>query len=168
MPRPAAPFALTPSDLITLQGRMRKCTLGSVLVERVRILLLLADGMTPKVLSAQLQITRQTVFKWRKRSPEAGIEGLNDLPRSGQTLKLWPDKVNEIFTLTTQRVPKEATHWSVRLMAKYTQVTTWQVRQVWAASNLKSHRLKTFKMSNDPHFCRQGNRRDRALFEPAG
>ncbi|EXF94151.1 hypothetical protein HK44_008875 [Pseudomonas fluorescens HK44] len=28
---------------------------------------------------------------------------------------------------------QEATHWSVRLMAKYAQVSTWQVRQVWAA-----------------------------------
>ncbi len=29
----------------------------------------------------------------------------------------------------------------------------WQVRQVWAASDLKPHRLKTFKISNDPHFA---------------
>ena len=38
-------------------------------------------------------------------------------------------------------------------MAKYARVTTWQVRQVWAASDLKPHRLKTFKISNDPHFA---------------
>ena len=127
--------------------------LGQALVERARILLLLADGMTPKVVSAQLQITRPTVFKWRKHYLEAGIEGLNDLPRSGQPLKLGPDKINEILTLTIQRVPKEATHWSVRLMAKYAQVTTWQVRQVWAAYDLKPYRLKTFKISSDPHFA---------------
>jgi hypothetical protein len=78
---------------------------------------------------------------------------LSDLPRSGQPLKLGPDKINEILTLTTRRVPQEATHWSVRLMAKYARVTTWQVRQVWAASDLKPHRLKTFKISNDPHFA---------------
>jgi transposase len=109
--------------------------------------------MTPKAVSDQLQVTRPTVFKWRKRYLEAGIEGLKDLPRSGQPLKLGPDKLNEILTLTTHRVPKEATHWSVRLMAKYARVTTWQVRQVWAASDLKPHRLKTFKISNDPHFA---------------
>lgn len=38
-------------------------------------------------------------------------------------------------------------------MAKYARVTTLQVRQVWAASDLKSHRPKTFKISNDPHFA---------------
>ncbi|AKA86391.1 Mobile element protein [Pseudomonas synxantha] len=101
----------------------------------------------------QLQITPPTVFKWRKRYLESGIEGLSSLARSGQPLKLDAEKVKEILTLTTQRVPKEATHWSVRLMAKYARVTTWQVRQIWAASDLKPHRLKTFKTSNDPHFA---------------
>lgn len=38
-------------------------------------------------------------------------------------------------------------------MAKYARVTTWQVRQVWAAFDLKPHRLKTFKISSDPHFA---------------
>jgi len=113
---------------------------------------LLADGLTPKDVSHQLQISAPVVFKWRKRYLEAGLEGLNDLPRSGQPRKLSTQKMKEILTLTTQRVPREATHWSVRLMAKYAAVTTWQVRQVWAASDLKPHRLKTFKISNDPHF----------------
>ena len=153
MARPTFPFALTPSDLIALQGWLRMSTLEQSLAQRARILLLLADGLTPKAVSEQLQVTPPTVFKWRKRYLEAGIEGLSDLPRSGQPLKLGPDKINEILTLTTRRVPQEATHWSVRLMAKYARVTTWQVRQVWAASDLKPHRLKTFKISNDPHFA---------------
>lgn len=142
-----------PSDLIALQGWLRMSTLEQSLAQRARILLLLADGLTPKAVSEQLQVTPPTVFKWRKRYLEAGIEGLSDLPRSGQPLKLGPDKINEILTLTTRRVPQEAAHWSVRLMAKYARVTTWQVRQVWAASDLKPHRLKTFKISNDPHFA---------------
>lgn len=147
------PFALMPSDLIALQGWLRMSTLEQSLAQRARILLLLADGLTPKAVSEQLQVTPPTVFKWRKRYLEAGIEGLSDMPRSGQPLKLGPDKINEILTLTTRRVPQQATHWSVRLMAKYARVTTWQVRQVWAASDLKPYRLKTFKISNDPHFA---------------
>lgn len=128
-------------------------TLEQSLGQRARILLLLAKGMTPMTICGQLQITSPTVFKWRKRYLESGIEGLSDLPHSGQPLKLGAEKVKEILTLTTQRVPKEATHCSVRLMAKYARVTTWQVRQIWAASDLKPHRLKTFKISNDPHFA---------------
>jgi transposase len=37
-------------------------------------------------------------------------------------------------------------------MAKYAGVTTWQVRQIWQAADLKPHRLRTFKISNDPDF----------------
>lgn len=40
-----------------------------------------------------------------------------------------------------------------RLMAKCAGVSTWQVEQVWKAADLKPHRLKVFKISNDPNFA---------------
>ena len=55
--------------------------------------------------------------------------------------------------MTVESIPHEATHWSVRLMAKAASITTWQVRQIWQAADLKPHRLKTFKISNDPQFA---------------
>lgn len=67
-------------------------TLEQSLALRAHILLLLSDGLTPKVLSEQLQVTPPTVFKWRKRYLEEGVEGLSDLPRSGQPLKLGAEK----------------------------------------------------------------------------
>jgi transposase-like protein len=79
------PFALMPSDLIALQGWLRMSTLEQSLAQRARILLLLADGLTPKAVSEQLQVTPPTVFKWRKRYLEAGIEGLSDLSAAPAT-----------------------------------------------------------------------------------
>ena len=38
-------------------------------------------------------------------------------------------------------------------MSQYAQISTWQVRQIWDAADLKPHRLKTFKISNDPQFA---------------
>ena len=37
-------------------------------------------------------------------------------------------------------------------MAKHAGVTCWQFQQIWKAADLKPHRLKTFKISNDPEF----------------
>ena len=37
-------------------------------------------------------------------------------------------------------------------MARYAEVTPWQVRQIWKAADLRPHRLKTFKISSDPNF----------------
>lgn len=95
-------------------------SLAQRLGQRAKILLLLAGGLTPKDVSHQLQVSTPVVFKWRKRYLEAGLDDLNDLPR-----KLSTQKIQEILTLTTPRVPREATHWSVRLMAKYASVTAW-------------------------------------------
>ena len=116
MARPAAPFVLTLADAEILQGWLRMTSLPQSLAQRARILLRLADGQSPKEISEQLQVSAPVVFKWRKRYQEAGLEGLNDLPRSGQPRKLDEAKIKEILTLTTQRVPREATHWSLRLM----------------------------------------------------
>jgi transposase len=111
------------------------------------------DGMSVTEISGKLQVSRPTVYKWQQRYEEKGVNGLHDEPRSGRPTKLTEAKVKRILHLTTERIPKEATHWSTRLMAKYAGVTQWQVRQVWAAANLKPHRLKTFKISNDPKFA---------------
>ncbi|WP_455229607.1 IS630 family transposase [Geopseudomonas aromaticivorans] len=153
MARPAAPFILNPNDADVLQSWLRRGSLPQSIGQRARILLMLASGLTPKEISEQLQVSAPVVFKWRKRYQESGLEGLSDLPRSGAPRKLNEAKIKEILTLTTQRVPREATHWSLRLMAKYAGVSIWQVAQVWAAADLKPHRLKTFKISNDPHFA---------------
>src|SRR5271169_790131 len=117
MPRPAAPFALTPADLVTLKSWLRMGTLTQNLAQRARILLLLSDGLTPKAIAERMQLSASVIFKWRKRYQQAGLEGLHDLPRSGQPRKLSAEKLSEILTLTTLRVPHEATHWSIRLMA---------------------------------------------------
>lgn len=141
------------NDAEVLQSWLRKGSLPQSIGRRARILLLLDSGLTPKEISERLQVSAPVVFKWRKRYQEAGHEGLSDLPRSGAPRKLDEERIKEILTLTTQRVPREATHWSLRLMAKYAGVSIWQVGQVWAAADLKPHRLNTSKISNDPHFA---------------
>ena len=98
-------------------------------------------------------VSRPTVYTWKRRYLEEGIGGLADRDRPGRPTTLQPEAVERILFLTTQRVPKEATHWSTRLMARYAGVSQWQVRKVWAAADLKPHRIKSFKISNDPQFA---------------
>ena len=144
---------VTKADRKELESWLRSRKVSRSLAERARIVLLTTEGMSVARISERLQVTRPTVYKWRQRYQEKGVEGLQDQPRSGRPTRLTEAKIKRILQLTTERVPKEATHWSTRLMAKYAGVTQWQVRQVWAAADLKPHRLKTFKISNDPHFA---------------
>jgi transposase len=114
---------------------------------------MLADGTGCAAVGRSVGVSEPTVYKWRNRFMQGGIAGLTDCPRPGQPRKLDGKQVDKILKLTVERVPKESTHWSTRLMAKYAGVTQWQVRQVWSAADLKPHRLKTFKISNDPAFA---------------
>lgn len=140
-------------NLTTLKGWTRSTTLPQGQVTRAKIILALADGVPVAEIATAQRVSCKTVYKWSARFLESGPDGLLDQPRPGRPSVIDDEIVNRVLTLTTERVPHEATHWSVSLMAKYAGVTTWQVRQIWQAADLKPHRLKTFKISNDPHFA---------------
>lgn len=153
MAKPVDRVELCPEDRAELESWLRSSTTRKSLVERARILLLSSEGQSAEVIAGKLDVSTRTVYKWRRRYRKEGVGGLSDHPRPGQPRKLAPDKVHEILRLTTERIPDEATHWSVRLMAKYAGVTRWQVVQVWQAADLKPHRIKSFKLSQDPQFA---------------
>ena len=52
-------------------------------VERARIVLLAADGLTGAQIAERAGCTEPTVIKWRRRYTEAGLAGLEDTPRPG-------------------------------------------------------------------------------------
>ena len=54
--------------------------------------------------------------------------------------------------LTKHDKPDGETHWSCRMMAEKVGVSKDTVQRVWSARGLKPHRVKTFKLSNDPRF----------------
>jgi hypothetical protein len=56
--------------------------------------------------------------------------------------------------VTNQPPPREATHWSsAPAMAKAVGISPSSVRRIWAGQGLQPHRVRTFKISNDPNFA---------------
>ena len=153
MARTHETYELSATDQKLLEALLRSHKTPQSLALRAKIILLSSAGQTVDAIAAAMGTTTASVYKWRRRFKQSGLDGLHDLPRSGQPKKLSEQKVKEVLKLTVERIPREATHWSVRLMAKYANVTTWQVRQIWEASDLKPHRIKSFKISNDPYFA---------------
>jgi len=92
-----------------------------------------------------------TVARWRLRFLQRGIE--KDAPRPGRKPTLSSATVQAIIRKTTQETPPQATHWSTRTMAKATGVSAASVRRIWRRHGLKPHRIKSFKLSNDPQFA---------------
>lgn len=153
MARPQEHIELADADRLALEALLRSHKTPQSRALRARIILKSGAGESVDTIAASLGASTKSVYKWRNRFLESGLDGLLDLPRSGQPKKLSEADVKKVLKLTVERIPHEATHWSLRLMAKYAGVTTWQVRQIWEAANLKPHRLQTFKISNDPQFA---------------
>lgn len=146
-------YTISAEEKQALDALLRSPKTAQSLAGRAKIIILTDAGKNAEDVAAELGTSLRTVYRWRKRFKEQGLDGLQDLPRSGQPKKLSEEMIKEVLRLTVNCIPREATHWSVRLMAKAARVTTWQVRQIWEAADLKPHRLKTFKISNDPHFA---------------
>jgi transposase len=140
-------------DRNELRRWLRSSTTRKSHAERARIVLLSTEGLSAIEIGSRLGVAENTVIKWRKRYRQGGLAGLKDKPRPGQPRRLTPNQVADILRLTTQRIPQEATHWSLRTMAKAARVSRYQVQQAWAAADLKPHRIRTFKISNDPKFA---------------
>jgi len=146
-------YEISDSDKTALAALLRSPKTPQSVALRARIVLLSAEGNTVDAVAQATGASVRSIYEWRRRFQAAGLDGLRDRPRSGQPKKLTEAKVKEVLRLTVECIPHEATHWSVRLMAKAAGVTTWQVRQIWRQADLKPHRLKTFKISSDPHFA---------------
>lgn len=153
MARPCKRLAVNSADRAQLEQWTRAGTTPKRLVERAEVILGFSDGRPAREISKATGLSYNAVCRWRQRFEADGIQGLEDLPRPGQPRKLTPRKAREILRLTVEKIPRESTHWSLRLMAKRAGVTVHQVRQVWKSADLKPHRLRSFKISNDPLFA---------------
>ena len=146
-------YQLGAEDREALEALLRSPTTAQGLVHRAKIILMTAAGRTAEEVAESQDTSVRAVYRWRKRFKDQGLDGLQDQQRPGRPKKISAKTVKEVLRLTVERIPREATHWSVRLMAKAAGVTVWQVRQIWKAADLKPHRLQTFKISNDPEFA---------------
>jgi transposase len=122
-------------------------------VQRARALLLAADGVANTLIGADLGVSPTTVSNWRERFATDGLKGIGVVRRGrGRKPSISPEKVQAIVHATLHEKPEGETHWSCRTMAKAQGVSPATVQRIWSARDLKPHRVKTFKLSNDKRF----------------
>jgi transposase len=152
--RVAPEILLTDAERTVLTQQARGRSVPVRVCQRAKILLMAAEGQRDKDIANALSTTRATVARWRGRFLHQGLAGIeHDAPRPGRKPSLPPDTVEEIVRKTTQEKPAEATQWSTRSMARATGVSEATVRRIWRKHGLKPHRVRTFKLSNDPRFA---------------
>jgi len=85
MPR-TSPFTirLTAAETHELQRRVAKYTLPYFQVQRAKIVLLAAEGLSNDQIAARLDTRREVVWLWRKRFFSERLAGLDERPRPGR------------------------------------------------------------------------------------
>ena len=136
-----------------LESLARSQSAAHRVVQRARVLLLAADGVSNSEISEAVGVSRPTVLAWRDQFEEEGLTEFGVVAKGrGPKPSISEEKVAEIVELTLHSKPKGQTHWSCRSMADKVGVSPASVQRIWSARGLKPHLVKTFKLSNDARF----------------
>jgi len=146
-------LTLKAEDREQLEKWVRSPTTPARLLLRSRIVLMAADNKHDLEISRSLRVSRHTAGLWRKRFFQNGVIGITtDAKGRGRKPVITENKVKRIVDATLHSTPENATHWSVRLMARHQLVSPITVFRIWQRYNLKPHLIETFKLSKDKHF----------------
>ena len=123
-------------------------------VWRARIVLLSADGFGTNAIMAATGKAKTCVWRWQERFMAEGVDGLvRDKTRPPGKPPVADDRTAEVVRLTLAPPPHEATHWTLRAMAKAVGLAASTVQGIWKAHGLAPHRWRQFKLSRDPAFA---------------
>ena len=145
---------LTPADRERLQSIIRDRNSPQKHVWRARIVLLTADGQGTAAVMRAVGKGKTVVWRWQERFMHEGVDGLTrDKTRPSRIPPLAIETVDRVVALTNQAPPHQATHWTAAAMAQAVEISPSSVRRIWTRHGLQPHRVRSFKLSNDPKFA---------------
>ena len=146
-------LTLTPADRKRLLALVNDRNAAQKHVWRAEIVLLSADGVGTSEIMRRTGKSKTCVWRWQERFMQEGYDGLlRDKTRPSRIPALGAEVAEKIVALTLQEPPGEATHWTGAMMAKAAGVSVSSVQRIWRAHGLQPHRVRQFKLSNDPDF----------------
>jgi transposase len=88
---------LTEIEKATIEKLARSRTAAAREVERARMILLAGKGKRVDAIAEELELSAATVRTWLKRFNSDGLDGLNDLTRSGRPATYSAEQVAEVI-----------------------------------------------------------------------
>ncbi len=86
----AVDITLSTEERLVLERRAGKLTLSYRDVQRAKIVLYAAEGLSNVEIASRLQMSSKVVGQWRRRFCEQRLDGLQDQPRSGRPRRFPP------------------------------------------------------------------------------
>jgi transposase len=145
---------VTPVDRRRLEAIVADRCTPQKHVWRAQIILATANGCGTAEIMRRSGKAKPVVWRWQARFMEEGVDGLlRDKTRKPGKPPLPAATVQKVVDLVTGPPPGETTHWTGRMLAKAVGISLRSVQRILEAHQLAPHRIRTFKLSNDPKFA---------------
>ncbi|MFJ9777923.1 IS630 family transposase, partial [Kitasatospora sp. NPDC101157] len=124
-------------------------------VLRAGIVLAAADGLANGAIARELEISVNTVRKWRGRFAAGGPDGLDDAKRSGRPRTYGCEVRVAVVAAATSTPPHPESTWSHRTIAArvadtvFAAISVSQVGRILADLDLKPHRVRGWLTRRD-------------------
>ena len=149
-------ITVSPVDIDRLRAVVKDRNAPQKHVWRAQIVLLSGEGLGTNAIMRETGKSKTCVWRWQERFAAEGVDGLlRDQTRPSRIPKLAPSVAERVVALTMEEPPHEATHWTSGAMAEAVGVSLSSVQRIWRAHGLQPHRVRQFKLSNDPAFVQQ-------------
>jgi transposase len=140
---------VTPEDRRQLEAVVGDRNALQKHVWRAKIILATADGCGTTEIIRRSGKAKPVVWRWQERFMQEGVAGLTrDKTRKPGKLPLPAAIVQRVVDLALGPPPREATHWTGRMLAKVPGVSLRSVQRILDAHQLAPHRVRTFKLSS--------------------
>jgi transposase len=146
-------ISLSPSDRDRLDRIIKDRNAAQKHAWRAEIVLLTGDGIGTNEIMRRTGTSKTCVWRWQERFMQEGVEGLlRDKTRPSRIQPLEPRVIERVVARTLEDPPGETTHWTALMMATEVGISVSSVQRIWRAHGLQPHRVRQFKLSNDPKF----------------
>jgi transposase len=146
-------ISLSPSDRDRLDRIIKDRNAAQKHAWRAEIVLRTGDGVGTNEIMQRTGTSKTCVWRWQERFMQEGVEGLlRDKTRPSRIQPLAPRVTERVVARTLEDPPGETTHWTALMMATEVGISVSSVQRIWRAHGLQPHRVRQFKLSNDPQF----------------
>ena len=168
MPFRAELIQLTSQEREELDAMTQSRTLPAGDVQRARIILMLANGVTYRTIEERLDTTPPTIVRWMGRFLERRIIGLTEERHPGQAPSVRTPKLQAKVLALIKEGPKDgSTHWSCRKLVQRLKVGKDTVQRILVTADVRPHRLERLHGERRSGVRDQGREYHWAVLEPS-
>jgi transposase len=152
--RPGIIVTVRRADRRRLAALVRNRNAAQKHVWWAQIVLPSADDLGTNEIMRRMGKSKTCVWRWQERFAMEGYDGLlRDKTRRSRLAPLGAAVAGRVVALNLTDPPAEATHWTAAMMATATGISVSSVQRIWRRYGLQPHRMRQFKLSNDPQFA---------------